>query len=309
MTDPVSPPPPPAAPPAPPPPPAAPPPPPAPAPAPAAEPPAFLAGLDDAARAHIEKNGYKTDTPENLIQHLVTADMAAVSKLGRPQDQLLVKPSGDFAENKDSYMAAARAMGMPEEKSGYGEAPAMDGLEFRDGVWDKMTDLFLENGVMTWQVPGVLQGVAELVKGQQAEAKTPAQLAQEGTDALVGEVGQAKAEAILADSKALLEMKGDADLVKELEETGLGNNPRVAKFLAKVMADYKESGLAGDRDGQDGGKPLMTPAQAQAKIEELERDPQFTKQLMNKTDPGHAQAVARRSQLYALANPETKPAA
>lgn len=291
-------------PPPPPPPPAAPPPPPAPAPA---EPPAFLAGLDDAARDHIAKSGYKADTAEDLILGLTTANIAANAKLGRPQDQLLIKPSGDFAENRDGYLAAARAIGAPEDKAGYGEAPAIEGLQFKDGMWDKMTDLFVANGVQTWQVPGVLQGIGELVKGQMPETKTPEQLQQEGTDALVGEVGQAKADQMIADTKALLKHKGDAGFVEFLVEKGLANDPRAAKFLSGIMADYKESGLIAPQDGQGQGAQVMSKGQAAEAIRQLEADPQFMKQYQGRNEPGHAEAVKKMTGLMALAHPPAQP--
>ncbi len=266
--------------------------------------PEWLTSLGEDAMAHIEKNNYSTESQDELLKTLVTSDIGAMAKLGRPQGDLIIKPSGEFAENKDEYMAVMRGLGAPENKDGYGDAPAIEGLEFKDGQWGKLTEKLAENGVPPFMVEGVLQGVGEMVREQMAEAagKTPDELAQEGTDALIGELGKAKAEETIKAAKGFLKQKGDEGFIAHLEESGLGNDPRMMKFLAGIAADYKESGLIKNPDSDDGGAKTLSKAQAQEQIRQLEADPNFMKQLQNRADPNHKAAVKKRNDLYELAH-------
>lgn len=292
-------------PPPPPPPPAAPPPPPPATPAVAvgAE---WLSTLSADKRDHITKNGYGTTSQAELIEHLLDSDIGAIKKLGRPSSELLIKPSGDFAENKPAYLESLRTMGAPAEGAGYGDAPAVEGMEFKDGVWSKMTEAFAAEGILPGQVPALVAAVAELVKGEQAagaaDAKTPEQLIAGHNDALVGKVGAGKAAEMTADARTVMAAKGDPEFVAYLEETGLGNDPRMTGFLAKIAADYKESGFKLE-PGSQGGTAAMSAAQAGEELRKLEGDPAFVKQLNNRADPNHAAAVKKRVELSALANP------
>lgn len=265
--------------------------------------PEWMTGLSDDDRAHISKNGYGAESPEQLIQHLLVSDRAAMSKLGRPQDELIVKPNGEYAENRDGYLDAMRALGAPDEASGYGEAPTFDGLTFKPEAWSKLTESFAANGVPGFLVAPVLESVAEIVKaeGADGDTRTPAQKMEAGYDAMVGEVGKAKADQMIGQTQTLLKAKGDAGFAEFLEETGYGNDPRFLKFMAKISADYDESGMIGDERGDGGGAATMSKAQAQEELRKLENDPQAGMDLTDKRRPGHNAAVAKRVELSKIA--------
>jgi len=268
--------------------------------------PEFMQSLTDDDRAHIEKNGYGTASAEELTRHLLDSDIGAIKKLGRPASELIIKPSGEYAENKDAFLDVLRGLGAPESAEGYGEAPVMDGLAFKDGMWGKMTEMFAANGVPQFMVGPVLEGVADLVKAEAGETQSPEDLAKqretEGMDALTGELGAAKAKAMVKDGTHLLEQKAEAEFVEYLAETGLGSDPRLIKFLGKVSADYAESGLIAERDGQGQGGGVLSKSAATEKLAALERDPGFLKQLNTKSDPNHATAVKQRVDLMGIIN-------
>jgi len=265
----------------------------------------WLTSLKPEWREHIEKNKYPTDDQNTLMETLLISDVGAMNKLGRPQSDLIIKPNGTFEENRDAYLQGMRAFGAPEDKAGYGEAPTIEGMEFKDGMWDGLTAAFADIGVPEFMVKPVLEKVGELVKGQvegaAADVKTPEQLKQEGIDALAGEVGQAKAMQMLDDATTLLKSReGGVEFAQYLDEKGLGNDPRMAKFLSGIMADYKESGIHLE-PGQSGDAPVMSKQQAAAELDKLEADPSFKKRLMDRTDPGHKAAVDKRAELAAIA--------
>lgn len=254
----------------------------------------WVGTLADDQKAFIEKNGYKD------FSNLLSSDMAAMQKLGVPATDLIVKPKAAFAEDPAPYVAAMRALGAPEDAKGYGEAPALDGLTFKDGAWDKLTGVFAQAGVPPFLIEPVLKGVSEIVKAEMG-GEAPEVRMQNGLDALKGAFG-AKADAMLASAKVMLEQKADPGFVSFLEETGYGNDPRLVEFLSKIHADYAESGLLDHNSGL-GGKNQLTPEQAREELRKLEADQGFMGQLNNKTDPNHRQAVDRRLELIKLANP------
>lgn len=261
----------------------------------------WVAGLGDDDKAYIEKNGYSD------FSHLLASDKGAMAKLGRPATELLIKPKGDYSdETKDSYLEVMRALGAPAEKTGYGEAPKLDGLEFKDGAWDKLTDVFTSAGVPPFMVAPVLVGVAEIVKGELGAQKAPEVVAQERFDAGMAKLKEthgAKADTLVADVKALIGVKDkEGSFAAFLEESGFGSDPRFINFLSSIEADYKESGLL-ERDGARSDPSVMTPEQAREELRKLEADEGFNKQLMTANDPNHAQAVKRRNDLAALAYP------
>lgn len=264
----------------------------------------WLEKMPEAYREHITKNGYTTEDKDTLLETLLISDIGALKKLGRPASDLIIKPAGEFGENKDAYISAMRQFGAPEDGKGYGDAPALDGLQFKDGMWDKFAETLASNGVPKFLVEPVLQGMSEMIKEQVAAGagpqKTPQELAAEHTDALVGEVGEAKATALTADARAFLAAKGEAGFMSYLDETGLGNDPRATKFLAGLMKDYKEAGItleAGNTNQQSG----MNAAQAKAKLAQLEGDPNFKAQLTDRNNANHKWAVEERVRLMGIA--------
>lgn len=270
-----------------------------------AAPPQWLSDMGSEAVEHVTKNGYSTESEGDLMKALMVSDIGAMSKLGRPQSDLLIKPSGEFAENKDAYIGVMRELGAPEDGKGYGDAPALEGLTFKDGMWEKFSGKLAETGVPPFLVQPVLEGVAELLKDEIAandDTSDDAVAARrtENMDVLVGELGQAKADAAVGDAKLLLQQKGGEALAQKLEESRFGNDPDFIKFFAAIMADYKESGLIKTEVTKD-KTTAMSKAEAQQELAKLEGDRQFMAQLNNRRDPNHAQAVKRRTELAEIA--------
>lgn len=94
----------------------------------------------------------------------------------------------------------------------------------------------------------------------QAEAKTKRQ--KETKDALINEYKE-KADERLAAAFAVVDKFGDADLKKELNETGMGDNPRLIRMLVKVGALFTEKGLM--NTGGTGAGPAANEAEVDLK--------------------------------------------
>jgi predicted house-cleaning noncanonical NTP pyrophosphatase (MazG superfamily) len=63
-----------------------------------------------------------------------------------------------------------------------------------------------------------------------------------------------KAEEKLAGAYKVIEQFGDAELRKELDATGMGNNPRLIKMLIKVGAHFAEKGITAAGTGLPAAK-------------------------------------------------------
>lgn len=83
--------------------------------------------------------------------------------------------------------------------------------------------------------------------------------------------------------------------LEDFERLGIGNNPAVLKFLAKVGASISEDKLKG------GAQSALVPGDAKSQINEIKGD---TKHPYNNAEhPAHAQEVAKMAKLYEMAYP------
>jgi hypothetical protein len=127
--------------------------------------------------------------------------------------------------------------------------------------------------------------------------------AAEGAAALRKEWGQAY-DARAKEIGNLVVKYGDEALVSELEGAKLANYPNLSKMLGKILDRMAEPGAMGGNAGDaDTGTRLLTPAQARAKITELEGDPVKGKALREKTHAQHDAVVKERGELLKLAEP------
>jgi hypothetical protein len=130
------------------------------------------------------------------------------------------------------------------------------------------------------------------------------QLGQQALTTLKAEWGKTFDDQLHAAKKALREVGGEG-VMKVLDETGLGNHPEIIKMFAKLGAERGEAGLKGGAQGNMAG--ALAPAEAQARIAEKQRDPEFMKAYLDKNAPTHAQAVEEMKRLYEFAIPNQPP--
>ena len=92
---------------------------------------------------------------------------------------------------------------------------------------------------------------------------------------------------------------GGEDFIKWISETGLGREPRMIKFAAKVGEMISEDSL-----GKDKVKSayVLDPKQANSKINKIMGDKNHA--YHSKKHPGHADAVQEVSKLFDQAYPE-----
>ena len=107
---------------------------------------------------------------------------------------------------------------------------------------------------------------------------------------------------VLTQRGRLARSYGD-DFVNWLNETGMGNDPR----LARVLADVAEAKLEDSpRTGGAPGSGPMAPDQATSEIRRLQGDEAFQKVYYDQHHPNHEDAVRKMSRLFQQAHPEPR---
>jgi hypothetical protein len=102
-------------------------------------------------------------------------------------------------------------------------------------------------------------------------------------------------------AKKAVDMLGGPEIKSLMDETGLGNDPRMVKFFHKLGSLLNEDKAFGDRMMSSG---FATGSEnAKAEIARLQGDPEFSKQYLTGDHPQHRQAVERMAALYKAAFP------
>ena len=102
----------------------------------------------------------------------------------------------------------------------------------------------------------------------------------------------------LGQAQAVLKQFGDESITQMLEQSGLGNDPNLIKFLANIGKNFGEDGLH--------GKPTSftkSPDEAKAEINTILADKGGA--YFNKENPEHTMMVKKMADLHAMAYPES----
>jgi len=112
-----------------------------------------------------------------------------------------------------------------------------------------------------WQHEQAINSFNTTIEGnQQATQQAEATLRKEYGKAFDGN---------LAGAKSLIQKFGDQNLLQELEQSGMGNNPHVIRFLVKVAKQFGEDGNLRVGDTQTG---TLSPSEAQVEVQKIMGD-------------------------------------
>ncbi|PHS25468.1 MAG: hypothetical protein COA84_07580 [Robiginitomaculum sp.] len=255
-----------------------------------------FAGLPQELADHIETTGYKS------LEDLARAEFNTGKLVGVDKSHLLKIPKADQAGDPEGWGEVFKALGRPDDASGYTALPAIEGVD--DIPSEAQSILFGKMhaaGANEAQVAAAHAGYAEIIQAQNiAEAAAEKAQTDEAIAALKQEFGKAYDEKIGA-AQDFIKEHADESFLGFLEETKLGDNPSMVKMMAKVADMMSETPiLPGGRTGP-GKTGMLTPAQARAEIAKNDADPLFQKAFMDASDPNHKVNVARNLELHALA--------
>ena len=256
---------------------------------------AFLAQISD---AELRKDpSLKSITSiDDLAKSYVHAQrLVGKDKVPLPRDE----------NDTEAWNDVLKKLGRPEDPNGYElPKPADDakfnpGEEFETQFKQKAHEAGLTpkqaKDLWSWYVTEV--GEAQVTEAQQEAEKNR----KEAEAALRREWGNAYSDR-LADARRAAKEFGCEDAIAKLEKSGLADDPDVLKLLANAGGTLREDRIGGS------AKPAgRTPEQAQEQIRALKADKSFMDAYLNKSNPGHDDAVAKMQDLFKDAYPEQQP--
>lgn len=143
-----------------------------------------------------------------------------------------------------------------ESPDAYADFTLPEGVELDAEALEKAAPIFKELGLDQAGAQKLVDTYAEMVQaGNQRQVDSFNQMKQGWFEAAQNdrEIGGEKFEENVADAKAALTKFGNPELKKLLNEFGIGNNPEVIRFMAKVGKLTKE-----DNPGNPGGNSAQS---------------------------------------------------
>lgn len=195
-------------------------------------------------------------------------------------------------------------LGRPKTAAEYELPPAdvMKGITLDPTTMAPILAKSHELGLNKRQLSGMVQAYVEQAAAGQAAATQQFEATKNATmAALTKEWGQAS-EQNMAITKKAVETFGGPDLMKYLDESGLGNDLRIVKAFYNAGKRTLDSDIHGS-----GQRLIAGPVEAQEKIRVLETNPENRKILTNRGHPDHKKLVAEREALYNIVYPEDLP--
>jgi hypothetical protein len=251
--------------------------------------------------AHIQDETIKTDpslrdikSVEDLAKSYVHAQkLVGKDRLAVPTDE------NDTAAWND----VLSKLGRPENAQGYElPKPAEDSpAQLPEGMDQKFAEKAHELGLTNKQARDLfgwyIQDVAEAEVASRGEKFEQERKQAETT--LRQEFGNAFDDRLQDANRALNEYGDQNGELRQLfDNTGLGNDPNVIRFLAKIGEGLREDTVGGST------KPVgRSPDQAHQEIGTLKSDQAFMKTYLDPTQSGHREAVDRMRRLYEDAYP------
>jgi hypothetical protein len=199
-------------------------------------------------------------------------------------------------------------LGAPEKPDGYEftkpELP--EGATYDESLDQFFRDKAHEIGLTKRQAHALraawIADQTQRFQAQQQEAQKQAAARQAQLEKVLATFGPDK-DAMLDGARRVVDQFGGDAFKQYLRSTGLGDDPVLVEFMAKVgkaMAEDRvilggASGLSGSFRG--------SPSAALAEIGRLKADKEFTKSLLDASHPNHKEAKARWKGLHEVAYP------
>lgn len=224
----------------------------------------------------------------NTIEDLAKSYVNSQSVIGRRFEDLT-------PEQLDHYY---KTQGRPETPDGYDlSVPEELAANIDPDLQDFYKQKAHEFGLNSEQAAGLYAQVAQFEAEKQAQAEELKQIElKEQADQLKKDFGPAFDERVELANRALNELGGE-EAIAAIEELGAINNPALVKLLANAGELISEGKLSGAKTT---GKFGMTSEEANQKITDLRKDPEFMKHYTNPASSRHAEAKKQFEDLYKI---------
>jgi len=255
---------------------------------------------------------YRADknlTKYQSMEDFVKGHISLASKVGAPS--VLIPQDGWTDTQWDEFHSKLGRPAKPDEYSI--ERPQLpEGVEYDEDLEKGFKDWAHKAGLSPRQAKNLFENYTKysLERGQkmgESSAQAAQARAQQDADGVKGlqqEWGDKYEAKISGANHALKTLDPNGEVVNILRESGLANNPAMIKLFAQVGETFAEDTFRGGSTFKASMTGAKAPAEALAEIGHLKTDTAFQKALMNKSEPGHAEVVARWNALHQAAYPE-----
>ncbi|MDR1195590.1 MAG: hypothetical protein LBL00_03835 [Endomicrobium sp.] len=225
----------------------------------------IFAGLSDEHKAFAQNKGWKD------IAGVVGAYMNAEKLIGAPAEEMLRMPKADSKpEEWDAFYAR---LGKPATVEDY-KIELPQGAD--DSFLKTITPLFLKNGLTLKQAQGLTKDYNDMAAKLQTESDAAYKTQTEGATAkLRSEFGQSYDSKVELGRRAAQAFGFTPDEISGIEKA-LGFENTMRRFIRMGEAVTEEAVIKNLGNAAAAGGFGMSPAQAQAKIEQLKTDKEWT---------------------------------
>ena len=224
-------------------------------------------------------------TPADVAKAYVNA----VKKIGADK---IVVPNQYTTD--DEWQGIFQKLGLPESIDQY-DVNMVEGDDDTNGVFAKVKEAAWKAGVLPRQTQAIYEAFVEASKGVQSQISNEYDTrVLEGINSLKQEWGMAYDSKIRAARAAVKHFGEDQKLSEYLDESGLGNDPKLIKLFAKLGETLKEDVVKGAEDSADG---MFTPDRAKSEIQAIQKDPAY----MDIKHPNHKEVVEKMQRFFKMA--------
>jgi len=205
----------------------------------------------------------------------------------------ILKPSDKWTDKE--YDAFYNQLGRPEAPDKYSmpEVQMPEGLKLDDAKIAERKALYHKAGLTDKQAKALIEADLTFVKSSYEADKQSTESAKLTAESALKQEWGDKYTANIELARSVVAKFGDEQFARYIEESGLGNDPRLIKMLAKAG-----QGLMEDRATGKGGTDIVpNSAAAMAELNQLKGDRDF----MNKYVGGDKYAMERFNYLNQIA--------
>jgi hypothetical protein len=229
--------------------------------------------------------------PSDAITQLYNAQkVMGAEKIAKPQETW----------TEDQWASHYRDLGVPESSEGY-NLSMPDTLKdvVSDADLQQSKDIYAKANLTPKQAEILHQASNEVLASKMAAAQEQKEAAiEQGIRNLQVEWGDQFNTKFDIAKAAVKKIGGDA-LINALNETGTAQHPEFIKAFAEIGNTVLEASSA---KGGSSGMIVSNRAQASQILKERNRDPEWTKALMDKDHPAHDDVVKERMELYTMSH-------
>lgn len=219
--------------------------------------------------------------------------------LGVPSDRLLKLPLP--TDGKEAWEPIYKALGKPESPDKY-QIPELklgEGITIDTAKLDAVKKVMHETGITQKQAESLIKWYGSDLTQQVEAYKNQQTAAKQAGEAELKKAWGDKFEPELDTARAVIRKFGNEELLAELEQSGMGNHPKLTQFLNKVGKAMLEDSAT----GANKNSAFYNDASiASNKIAELRLDKQFIATLFDPNATGHKEAKAKWTELHRLAS-------